>query len=486
MNAPHPQAPHPLVVDLDGTLTPSDTLWESVAQGLRDQPGLLLALPLWLAGGRERLKDEVSRRIELEVATLPWNAELLDWVRAQRAAGRRVWLATAANERIAQAVADHLGLFDGVLASSAAVNLKGPRKLEAIRAALGEDFVYAGDSAADLPIWRAARGAVLVGAGGRVQRALGDAVPVEQRFEHPRMDGRAWAQALRVHQWVKNLLIFVPLLTAFAFTEAWRVAAAVGAFVAFSLLASGTYLFNDLLDLRNDRAHPRKRLRMLASARLPIPHAVAVALGLGVAGFAVAALTSWGFTACLAAYLVLTLGYSLALKHYVLVDVIALALLYTLRIFAGAVTIGVALSPWLLAFSMFLFLCLALVKRCAELVALAQQGREATRGRDYRTGDLVVLWPLGVAAALAAALVLGLFIMAPETQARFASPALLWAVVMALVYWLARLWIKTARGQMHDDPVVYALTDRASRLVVAGIVAVFVAARLLHLPGMAP
>lgn len=474
----------PLVLDLDGTLTPADTLWESVAQGARDSPGLLLGLPYWLAGGRAKLKEEVARRVALDVSSLPWNHELLDWARAERATGRRVWLATAANEQIAQAVAGHLNLFDGVLSSTATVNLKGPRKLEAIRAALGDQFVYAGDSDADMPIWRAAKGAVLVGVSERLQEALGQTVPVEQRFEHPRMDLRSWAKALRVHQWVKNLLVFVPLLTAFSFTDFRLVGAAMVAFVAFSLLASATYLVNDLLDLRNDRAHPRKRTRALASARLPIPQAVGAAVILAMSGMTLAALTSWPFAACLATYLILTLGYSLVLKHYVLMDVMGLATLYTLRIVAGALTIGVALSPWLLAFSMFIFLCLALVKRCAELVTLAQRGLSATRGRDYRTGDLVVLWPLGVASALAAALVFGLFIMAPETQARFTSPTLLWAVTAALVYWLARLWVKTARGEMHDDPVVYALTDRASRWVVLLIVALFISARWVHLPGL--
>ena len=473
----------PLAVDLDGTLTPTDTLWESVAQLLHERPASALLLPLWLLGGRQGFKHEIAKRVDLDVASLPWNEELLSHLRAQRDAGRRLVLATAANEKTATAVGSHLGLFDEVIASSAGINLKGAAKLQAIRSRVGERFAYAGDSAADVPIWQASNGAILVGVAPAVRSRIGAGVPVERSFDAPAMDGRAWLKALRVHQWIKNALLFVPLLTAFSFTDPARVGAVMLAFFAFSLVASATYLVNDMLDLRSDRAHPRKRLRMLACARLSLPIAAAAAVGLLALGFAIALAASLGFAALLLAYLVLTMSYSLVLKHYVLLDVMGLASLYTLRIVAGAVTIAVVLSPWLLAFSMFIFLCLALVKRCAELVALAGQGQPSTRGRDYRVADLVVLWPLGVGSALVAALVFGLFIMAPDTQTRFASPLLLWGVVMALVYWLARLWIKTARGEMHDDPVVYALTDGGSRLVVSGIVVLFVVARLVHVPG---
>ena len=476
------EAMPPLVVDLDGTLTPTDTLWESVAQLLRDRPIFALLLPAWLLGGRQGFKAQIAKRVDLDLASLPWNEELLGYLRCQRDAGRRLVLATAANEKVAIAVSRHLGLFDDVIGSDAGVNLKGLAKLEVIRSRVGGRFAYAGDSAADVPIWQASQGAILVGVAPAVRKRIGATVPIEQNFEGQAMDSRAWLKALRVHQWVKNALLFVPLLTAFSFTDPAKVLAVMLAFVAFSLVASATYLVNDMLDLRSDRAHPRKRLRMLACARLSLPTAAAASLGLLALGFAIALAASLGFAGLLLVYLVLTMSYSLVLKHYVLLDVMGLASLYTLRIVAGAVTIAVVLSPWLLAFSMFIFLCLALVKRCAELVTLVGRGQPATRGRDYRVADLVVLWPLGVGSALVAALVFGLFIMAPDTQARFASPLLLWGVVMALVYWLARLWIKTARGEMHDDPVVYALTDAGSRWVVAGIVALFVAARLVNVP----
>jgi 4-hydroxybenzoate polyprenyltransferase len=239
------------------------------------------------------------------------------------------------------------------------------------------------------------------------------------------------------------------------------------AFLAFSLAASATYIVNDLWDLDSDRLHPRKRLRPFASARLSVLHGLAVAGASLASAFLLAYCVSISFCLMLLAYLALTSAYSWTLKKYVLIDAIMLSLLYTLRILAGAVAIGVATSSWLLAFSVFIFLSLALVKRCAELVSLEKSGLDKAHGRDYRVTDLTVLWPLGVGTALSAVVVFGLFISSPETQTRYATPQLLWLVAIGLVYWLGRLWIKTSRGEMHDDPVVYAIKDDGSRITVA-------------------
>jgi 4-hydroxybenzoate polyprenyltransferase len=306
-------------------------------------------------------------------------------------------------------------------------------------------------------------------------------VLVEREFSSDRAGLSIWLRALRLHQWLKNLLLFVPLLTAFSFTDIGKLASMVLAFLAFSVAASATYMVNDLWDLENDRAHPRKRLRPFASAQLSILHGLAIAAGALFLAFGLAFTVSTGFFLMLLLYLVLTSAYSWVLKEYVLIDVLMLSLLYTLRILAGSVATGIATSSWLLAFSVFMFLSLALVKRCAELVSLEQNGAEVTRGRDYRVTDLVVLWPLGVGAALSAVVVFGLFISAPETQARYATPHLLWLVAIGMIYWLARLWIKTSRGEMHDDPVVYAIKDRGSRVTVFAMIAVTLAAHFLTL-----
>ena len=474
----------PLVVDLDGTLTPCDTLVEGTLKLVRRSPRHLLFLPLWLLRGRAGFKVRLAAHAGVSADQLPYNEEFLTYLRAEKARGRRIVLATAAHSSIADGVAQHLGLFDYVLATSEGSNLKGAAKLLALRRVVGEDFLYAGDSGADMPIWVASGKAILVGASARTARAARAAVPVEREFGGGRTPLPVWLRALRVHQWLKNLLLFVPLLTAFSFLEHGKIGPLLLAFVAFCMMASATYLVNDLWDLESDRAHPRKRLRPFASGQLPILHGVAAAGGLLAVSLVLAWAVSPPFLAMLLLYLLLTCAYSWELKEHVMVDVLTLSLLYTLRIQAGSVALGITTSSWLLAFSVFIFLSLALIKRCSELVSLQREGGTATRGRDYRVGDLVVLWPLGLGSSLCAVVVLGLFISAPETAARYSTPGLLWLAAFGLIYWLARMWIKTSRGEMHDDPIVYAIKDAGSRLAIASMVAVVLLARFVHLPSL--
>ncbi|WP_310447389.1 UbiA family prenyltransferase [Thiobacillus sp.] len=480
MHSSHPTPPTtPLFVDLDGTLTPTDTLLEGAFALIRKQPSSLLKLPFWLLRGRAALKANIARDTRIDAANLPYHASLLDYLREQRAGGRRIYLATASHQQTADAVANHLELFDGVIASDASSNLKGRTKLAAIQSMAGGDFAYAGDAAADLPIWQQAQAAILVGTSPKVGAEVRLHTPVEAEFSHPRADLRVWLRALRIHQWLKNLLIFVPLLTAFSFFDLGKLGAALLAFVSFSLAASATYLLNDLWDLDNDRVHPRKRSRPFASGRLGIPQGLGAAALMLTAALAMAGSVSGGFLAMLLVYLVATSAYSWRLKQYVLIDVLTLSLLYTLRILAGAVAINVATSPWLLAFSVFLFLSLALIKRCSELISLEQLGQTTTRGRDYRVSDQQVLTPLGVAAALSAVVIFGLFITTPDTTQHYTQPQLLWFTGVGLIYWLARLWIKTVRGEMHDDPIIFALKDFGSQVTIAIMLAATLAARFL-------
>jgi 4-hydroxybenzoate polyprenyltransferase/phosphoserine phosphatase len=471
----------PLVVDLDGTLTPTDTLVESVLKLIKQSPLNLLRLPFWLLQGRAAFKGAVAGKTRIALEHFPYHEPLLAYLRSEKEKGRRIILATAAHRSIAEAVSIHLGLFDDVLCTDAGHNLKGSAKLEAIRAKVGEKFVYAGDSHSDMPIWKAAQAAVLVGVPARLAASIRRDVPIEREFPKEPIGIATWLRALRIHQWLKNLLLFVPMLTAFSFMEIGKLAVMGVAFLAFSLAASATYLVNDLWDLENDRAHPVRRRRPFAAAQIPILNGLAVAACALALAVVLALAVSQGFFLMLLLYVVVTSAYSWMLKEYVLIDVIVLSLLYTLRILAGAVAIGVATSSWLLAFSVFMFLSLALVKRCSELVLLGQAGAQATRGRDYRVTDLVVLWPLGAGAALCAVVVFGLFISAPETKEHYATPHLLWIVAVGLIYWLARLWIKTSRGEMHHDPVIYAMTDRGSLITVLAMVVTVVAAHFLRL-----
>lgn len=470
----------PLVVDLDGTLTPTDTLAESVVKLVKQSPSNLVRLALLLPKGKAAFKRFVAANSTFSAAALPYREPLLDYLRNEREGGRRLILATASHKTIAEGVSAHLGIFDEVIATDT-VNLKGKNKLDAIREVIGEDFVYAGDSAADLPIWESAKAAILVGASDTTSEAVRRVRPIEAEFPRNPVQLHTWAKALRIHQWLKNLLIFVPVLTAFSFLEVGKLVDSAVAFLAFSLAASATYVVNDLWDLDSDRIHPRKRRRPLASADVSIISALAVSAGCLATGFALAGMLSAQFVLMLALYLVVTSSYSWVLKQYVLIDVIVLSLLYTLRIIAGSVAIGVTSSTWLLAFSVFLFLSLALVKRCSELVALEKAGDAATSGRDYRVTDLTVLWPLGVGAAMSAVVVFGLFISSPETAVRYGTPLALWLVALGLVFWLSRLWIKTGRGEMHDDPVVYAIKDRGSRVVVLFMAATMIAAHYFEI-----
>lgn len=471
----------PLVVDLDGTLTPTDTLIESIVKVVKQSPLNLLRLPLWLVKGRADFKEAIAAHTDIAAEHLPYRESLLDYLREEKSKGRQIVLATAAHHSIADGVAKHLGIFDQVLATEVGHNLKGKAKLQAIQEKVGKSFVYVGDSKADVPIWMFAQAAVLVDVSSSTAEIVKQSVPIEREFKGEGIGISEWLSAFRVHQWLKNLLLFVPLLTAFSFTDIGKLVSMVVAFLAFSFAASATYIINDLWDLESDRVHPRKRHRPFASARLPILNGLAVAAAVLLLALVLAFSVSKVFLSMLLLYLVLTSAYSWVLKGYVLIDVLMLSFLYTLRILAGSVAIGIATSSWLLAFSVFMFLSLALVKRCAELVSLEEHGKTTTHGRDYRVNDLVVLWPLGIGAALSAVVVFGLFISAPETQSRYGTPQMLWLVALGLIYWLSRLWVKTSRGQMHDDPVIYAIKDHGSRITVLAMVAVMVAAHFLVL-----
>lgn len=471
----------PLVVDLDGTLTPTDTLVESALQAIRHSPLNLVRLPLWLLQGKVAFKAKVAAQARIAAELLPYCEPLITYLTQEKARGREIVLATAAHRSVAEPVARHLGLFSRVIATDDGHNLKGSNKLQAIREQVGEKFVYAGDCAADLPIWQASSAAILVGVPAGLARKVKAAVPIEQEFASQQGGLRIWLKAMRIYQWAKNLLLFVPLLTAFSFTNLQNIATMTLAFLAFSLTASATYMANDLWDLENDRAHPRKHKRPFASARLTILPGMGMVIFLLLAGFTLAYTVSVPFCLMLAGYLLLTTSYSLVLKNRTVIDVLMLAVLYTLRILAGSVAIAVPTSSWLLSMSAFTFLSLALVKRCTELLALQNQGHAKIKGRNYHVEDLVVLCPLGVSSAFAAIVMFGLFISAPETRARYATPDLLWLVAIVLIYWLARLWIKTARGLMHDDPLIYAVRDLGSRLTVLSIIVLVLIAHFLKL-----
>lgn len=466
-----------LCVDLDGTLIRTDLLIESFLDVLRRQPWVLFLLPLWLWRGKAALKHELALRSAIDVSLLPLNPQLLEWLRAQHAAGRRLWLATASSYLLAEPLAARLGVFERVFASSEAINLSGARKLQALREATGANgFDYCGNAAVDLDIWPHARQAIVVEAGASVLRAARACSRVGRVFEARPGRWRSLLRAMRPHQWLKNLLVFVPLLAAHQWSDplAWR--DALLCFAAFSLCASSVYLLNDLFDLAADRVHPRKCRRPFASGDASALAGLLLVPVLMAAGLGVAAMLSVGTFAVTLLYMLATLAYSWRLKTLVLVDVLMLAGLYTVRVIAGAQAIAVQPSFWLLAFSMFVFLSLALVKRVAELVTLIERQREQVRGRDYRVDDLAALRSMGVSAGYLAVLVLAFYINAPEVVAHYHRPQVLWLVCPGLLYWLSRLWLKTSRGEMDDDPLVFTLRDAGSRYALLAMLLAAVAA----------
>ena len=474
----------PLVVDMDGTLVRVDTLHEAVLAEVGSEPLAVVRMAGWLSGGRAGFKRRLADRRLAPAEGLPLNEAVLELLREARAEGRRTVLVTAADRRQAEAVAARTGLFDEVHGTdpgtAGGANLSGRAKADFLADRFGRGgFDYVGDARVDLPVWAAARRAVTVGAPARLRAAAEAANPDAVHLAPPTEGPRRltpWLRALRPHQWSKNLLIFAPALAAH---DMGGLGPAAVAFVAFSLVASAVYVLNDLLDLAADRAHPRKRARPFAAAEIPAAGGVLLAGGLlAAAVLLAAAATPTRFLAVLAVYFAATCAYSLVLKRRVIIDILTLAGLYTLRVLAGAAAAAVALSPWMLAFSVFVFLALAAVKRQAELTDQAARGQVEAAGRGYRIDDLPIMHGIAISAGNAAVLVFALYIYSPNVRALYVRHELLWLICPLMLYWLMRMVMITHRGRMHDDPIVFAASDRVSQAVGAAAAAAVLAATL--------
>lgn len=451
----------PLVVDLDGTLIRSDLLIESFLGLVGHNPFAAIRSLGALADGKAAFKARLADTVIIDAATLPFDEDVLRLIREAREAGRPVHLASASDERYVAAVAEHLGLFDSAIGSRADHNLSAGEKARRLVERFGAGrFDYVGDSAADVPVWREARNAYAApGAGRRRAAAHGIALtPVGEA----RNRWRPYLKALRVHQWLKNVLIFAPAVAGHQF--GWSLAASLIAFLSFSLCASSVYVLNDLLDIRNDRDHPRKRLRPFASGHASLVHDAALIPILLIASIALGLFLPPKFLLVLAGYYVLTLAYSLYLKRQVMLDVVALACLYGARLVAGAAATSIALSHWLEALAIFLFLSLALVKRSAELTDRVQSKAGAPSGRGYRLEDLPLVEAMAAASGYTAVLVMALYLNSPDVGSLYSSPHRLWAICVVMLYWVGRMLMKAHRGEMHDDPVVFAVRDRASQV----------------------
>ncbi len=473
----------PLVVDLDGTLIHTDLLVESASQFVIQHPFEFWKPLLWLARGKTVLKTELAQRAQIDIAALPYNTSVLDWLRAEKQNGRYLVLATASHRQLADQVAEHLSLFDEVLATEGDVNLKSSAKAQALVDRFGEgSFEYVGNDWPDLQVWQKAGVAHVVNAPAALLQRVREACEVGQVFSSQLPSYLpSVLKAMRLHQWMKNLLVFVPLMAAHQYGDASRDVLALMAFLVFSLTASSVYLLNDLVDVQDDRHHLRKRHRPFASGALSLMWGWAAwpILLLLAAAFSVAYMPVL-FTASLGIYFVLTVAYSLKLKQIAVVDVLTLAALYTLRIIAGAAAIDVPVSFWLLLFSMFIFLSLALIKRYSELKVARDAGKTgALRGRGYEPDDLELVSSFGASAGFIAVLVLALYIQDGQSAHLYATPQLIWLACPVMLFWISRAWLIAHRGQMHDDPIVFALKDKVSWGVGIFMMAVLALARVL-------
>ncbi|WP_374089068.1 UbiA family prenyltransferase [Methylomicrobium lacus] len=467
---------HPLVVDLDGTLIRTDMLHESALKVLRDGPCNILRIPFWLARGKAALKRRLADRTLFDPASLPYNHELLDWLKQQRTQGRKLILCTASDLSIATAISDHLGVFDEVMASNGINNLAGKHKAEALEQRFGPaGFDYAGNSRADLPVWQSARRAIIVNASTDLIQKAKAFCEVEQIFPSPSINLNSLRRVLRAHQWLKNLLLFVPLFAAHQFTNLGAWPALILAFFSFSLCASSVYIVNDLLDLESDRLHPRKCNRPFASGVVPVWMGVALAPLLLLVSLGLGQQAGGTFLPWLEFYFVLTCAYSFGLKRLILLDCLTLAMLYTLRIISGASAAGLGLSYWLLAFSVFMFLSLAFVKRYAELEVQLLNGKQQAHGRGYYTSDAPLVQTLGITSGYAAVLVLALYLNSEAVVKLYRTPECIWGAVPVMLFWISWMWMQAHRGNMHDDPLVFAVKDKASLLsgiAFAGVLAI--------------
>ena len=472
----------PLAVDLDGTLIRTDLLHETATRFLVARPFSAWRLIPWLLAGPARLKSELASRTELDVGALPYDQDVLAWLRDEALDGRQLALVSASHESLVKAVADHLGLFGLTLGSTSEYNLRSERKAAALAERYGDHgFEYLGNHRHDLQVWDAAAVAHVASGSDDLTRAVAAGTTLGRTFASAGRPAKSLLHSARPHQWLKNLLVLVPLFTAQRMFDGHAVTAALSAFVAFCLVASSVYILNDLADLENDRHHPEKSSRSFAAGDASLLLGWALWPALVVLGFVLSlSVLPWEFTATLLCYFVITVAYTFILKKRRVVDVMTLAALYTIRVIAGIAAISAEYSMWLLTFSLFLFLSLALVKRVSELTRARQSGGEA-KGRGYIHQDLEMLSSYGVSSSMASAVIFALYLDDPATSRLYATPELLWGALPVLLTWLMRVWMLAHRGQINEDPILFAARDRWSLFAAVALASVFVAAKVVTL-----
>ncbi len=460
------QEPVPLVVDMDGTLICTDILWEATIQLLKKNPLYLFQLLRWLLKGKAYFKERIFERVQINSAIIPLNTDLLKFLNHQSHLGRKLILATASPRSVAVEICKRCPIFDEIYGTDSRTNLSGKQKLAMLIQHFGRaNFDYIGNSSDDLVIFRSARYTYLVNPGRSLQSKTRKGSNLIKVWQTKKTNLASAVRSLRIYQWVKNLLVFVPLLTSHNFSSWPLILQSFIAFIAFSMVASAGYLVNDLFDIDGDRVHPRKRDRPIASGDFSIPHAILLAVAFFVAGFLLSFFSPTYFWIVLLTYFATSLFYSFYLKKLVLYDVFILAVLYSVRVVAGGIVSGVPLSFWLIAFSTFIFLSLAFVKRYSELVKLTNEPGLRSRGREYMLSDLHLLEIMGIVSGFMAVVVFSLYIDSREVVELYSNPKLLWVISLLFLFWISRIWLCTIRGKMTDDPIIFAMKDKTSYFI---------------------
>ena len=458
----------PLCVDLDGTLVKTDTLLESVLLLLKKNPLSFALIPYWLLRGKAHLKWQIANRAMPDPALLPYNKAFLLFLKKEKARGRKLVLATGSDERIAKHVAKYLGIFDDVIGSTSKENCSGQKKAEILNKTYGHGkYEYAGNSRKDVFVWRKAAGAYVVRANARVLKQASRVSKVIQTFPAEISVGSI-IKTIRIHQWSKNLLVFVPALFGHKFATDPFLPESILAFIAFSLFASSVYIINDLLDLESDRLHEHKKQRPFASGSFSISSGFALLMILLVSGIAVTTLLPVGFLLVVLLYLAVTTAYSLKMKQIPILDVLVLACLYVLRIYAGSAATGIEVSKWLLGLSILLFFSIAVAKRCAELQKQAVS-KHNVKGRGYNSSDLPHLMQAGIIASIATLPLLMLYVNSDKASMYYEHPVILWITLPFALYWISRFWLLVSRDAMLEDPVEFALKDKQT-YITAGLI----------------
>ena len=467
----------PLVVDLDGTLIKSDLLFEGLILLLRKHPLYFFNLFIWFLHGKVRLKEEIFKRVRIDPALLPYNTDFLDFLKSEKENGKELILATASPVGNAREIAEYLGLFSEVFGTQDHTNLKGSTKRDLLVGLFGDkSFDYAGNSKSDFVIFQSARESILVNMTKANEIRSRRNFSVRSVFESKSEKVSYFLKSIRVYQWTKNLLIFVPFITSHSWNNISSIRTIIITFLSLSFLASSGYIINDLLDLNSDRIHPRKKNRPIASGNFSIPKACITAFVLAAFGFGLAIFIDKSLILLLLLYFCLTITYSLNFKTIELIDVFSLTALYLIRIIIGAFAINVTLSFWLLVFSIFTFFSLALVKRYTEIMLKKSQIEISHSRRNYTGIDLPFIGQIGISSGLMTVVVFALYINSPEIKILYSNPEILWIFCFLLLYWITHIWYSAFKGKMTDDPIIFSLKNRRSIITIILMAVTFILA----------